>query len=35
MLVRPDMYVGLSTTLEDAARLPEYLGYWYREAARP
>jgi NADPH-dependent dioxygenase len=34
VLVRPDMYIGLSTTLQDAARLPEYLGYWYRETAR-
>lgn len=35
VLVRPDMYVGLSTALPDAGRLPEYLGHWYREDARP
>ncbi|HEY1703918.1 MAG TPA: FAD-dependent monooxygenase [Trebonia sp.] len=31
VLVRPDMYVGLNAALGDAARLPEYLGYWYSE----
>jgi NADPH-dependent dioxygenase len=31
VLVRPDMYVGLNVTLEDAGRLTEYLGYWYQE----
>jgi NADPH-dependent dioxygenase len=35
VLVRPDMYIGLSTTLEDAGRLPEYLGYWYRAGVCP
>jgi NADPH-dependent dioxygenase len=35
VLVRPDMYIGLSTTLQDAGRLPEYLGYWYREGTCP
>jgi NADPH-dependent dioxygenase len=34
VLVRPDMYVGLNVTLDDAGRLPEYLGYWYRESVR-
>ena len=32
VLVRPDMYVGLSVALDDAGRLPEYLGYWYRQS---
>jgi 2-polyprenyl-6-methoxyphenol hydroxylase-like FAD-dependent oxidoreductase len=32
VLIRPDMYVGLNACLGDAARLAEYLGYWYGEA---
>jgi NADPH-dependent dioxygenase len=34
VLVRPDMYVGLSVAVEDAGRLGEYLGYWYQQGAR-
>jgi 2-polyprenyl-6-methoxyphenol hydroxylase-like FAD-dependent oxidoreductase len=31
VLIRPDMYVGLNAALGDAARIAEYLRYWYCE----
>jgi NADPH-dependent dioxygenase len=33
VLVRPDMYVGLSVAMDDAGRLAEYLDYWYQQGA--
>ena len=33
VLVRPDMYVGLSVAIDDAGRLAEYLDYWYQGSA--
>ena len=33
VLVRPDMYVGLSVAMDDAGRLAEYLDYWYQKEA--